>query len=124
MDGSDVRAWVQGYVTAWATNEPNDIRALFAPDARYFTAPDRDPWVGKDAIVEGWRAIGDRPGDWVFGFDVLAVSGSLTFVRGHTTYRDPPAVYSNLWVIRFGADGRCVEFTEWWMEAGRDDPAG
>jgi hypothetical protein len=24
-------------------------------------------------------------------------------------------VYSNLWVIRFDADGRCREFTEWYM---------
>jgi len=23
--------------------------------------------------------------------------------------------FSNLWVARFGADGRCSEFTEWWM---------
>jgi hypothetical protein len=47
---------------------------------------------------------------------VLAVAGDLGFVRGWTTYTNPPTAYSNLWVVRLAADGRCVEFTEWWME--------
>ena len=44
------------------------------------------------------------------------------FVRGWTHYDDPPG-FSNLWVIRFDADGRCIEFTEWWMERDRGDTA-
>ena len=28
----------------------------------------------------------------------------------------PPSTYSNLWVIRLDAEGRCTEFTEWWMQ--------
>ena len=27
----------------------------------------------------------------------------------------PPHTYSNLWVVRLDAEGRCTEFTEWWM---------
>jgi hypothetical protein len=30
-------------------------------------------------------------------------------------YRTPPHSYSNLWIIRLDAEGRCTEFTEWWM---------
>jgi hypothetical protein len=46
---------------------------------------------------------------------VLAVAGDLGFVRGWTTYTEE-SDYSNLWVIRLAADGRCSEFVEWWME--------
>lgn len=24
--------------------------------------------------------------------------------------------FSNIWLIRFGKQGRCLEFTEWWLE--------
>lgn len=30
--------------------------------------------------------------------------------------REPSRAYSNLWVIKFDAESRCNEFTEWWME--------
>ena len=39
----------------------------------------------------------------------------LAIVTGVTAYSDPPQAYSNLWVIRLTGDGRCSEFTEWWM---------
>jgi hypothetical protein len=36
--------------------------------------------------------------------------------RDEIVRRSPPHTYSNLWVIRLDADGRCAEFTEWWMQ--------
>jgi hypothetical protein len=45
------------------------------------------------------------------------LAGDLAIVQGRTRYRTTtPATYSNLWVLRFAGDGRCREFTEWWME--------
>jgi hypothetical protein len=44
------------------------------------------------------------------------VTPELTIVTGTATYKEPPTVYSNLWVMRLDADGRCREFTEWWMQ--------
>ena len=111
----DVSAWVDGYVTAWGTNDPGDIRALFTDDARYFTAPHREPWTGGDAIVEGWLGRKDEPGAWSFRFEVLGVDGNVGFVRGWTTQRGLPDC-SNLWVITLTPDGRASEFVEWWME--------
>ena len=37
-------------------------------------------------------------------------------MQGETVYRNPPRTYTNLWVIRLDAEGRCTEFTEWWMQ--------
>jgi ketosteroid isomerase-like protein len=111
----DAEAWVDRYVAAWRSNEPDDIRSLFSDDARYFTAPHREPWTGVDAIVEGWLDRKDEPGTWDFRSDVIGTDGSVAFVRGWTTSRVEPDC-SNLWVITLGPDGRASEFVEWWME--------
>ncbi len=116
MEQDQVDEWLQGYLRAWDTNDPEDIGRLFTDDARYFTAPHREPWTGRDAIVEGWIGRKDEPGTWTFRYDILSTAGDLAFVRGWTGYRDEPD-YSNLWVIRLTDDGRCSEFTEWWMAA-------
>ena len=117
MDEASVRDWVDRYVHAWGTNDPEDIAALFTDDARYLTAPHREPWTGPDEIVRGWLGRKDDQGDWSFDYDVLAVTPELAFVRGLTEYRSQAASFSNLWVLRLEEDGRCSEFTEWWMEA-------
>jgi hypothetical protein len=44
------------------------------------------------------------------------VTPEVAIVTGTATYKEPPTVYSNLWVMRLDADGRCREFTEWWMQ--------
>ena len=116
MHADDLGRWVDAYLRAWASNDPNDIGHLFTDDAAYYTAPFREPWRGREAIVAGWLDRKDEPGDYSFRYEVLAVAGDLSFVRGWTTYHKPPTEYSNLWVVRLAADGRCVEFTEWWME--------
>lgn len=104
------------YVRAWESNEPAAIAALFTEDARYYTAPFREPWRGREAIVGGWLDRRDEPDGWSFERDAPTVAGDLGFVRGRTRYADPPTTYSNLWVVRLAPDGRCAEFTEWWME--------
>ena len=66
-------------------------------------------------IVDGWIDRKDEPGDWTFTWQPLVDTPELAIITGTTTYRDPPLTYSNLWVLRLGHDGRCSEFTEWWM---------
>ena len=119
MDEPSVAYWVERYVRAWETNDPAAIGDLFAENARYYPRPDEEPWRDRGGIVAGWLEQEDAPGTWSFRFQILAVTGDLAFVRGWTHYLDPPADYSNLWAIRFDSAGRCVEFTEWWMESGR-----
>ena len=116
VERSDVAAWVDRYVEAWGSNAPDEIGALFTDDARYYTAPHREPWTGREAIVREWLGRKDEPGEWGFRYEVLGVDGSTGFVRGWTTaLKDDPPECSNLWVIRLDEDGRCTEFIEWWM---------
>jgi hypothetical protein len=70
----------------------------------------------------GWTAR-TSPADTEFRWHPLTVTPEVAVVEGTTTYRDPPRTYSNLWVIRLDPDGRCAEFTEWWMQHPGDHPA-
>ena len=115
MDLTELDNWMKAYVRAWNSNDPGDIGQLFAPDGKYYTAPHRKPWVGRDEIVSGWLGRKDEPGEFEFRYEALGVAGPLGFVRGWTAYRDPPIEYSNLWVVRLNATGECEEFIEWWM---------
>lgn len=115
MERKDVERWVEEYVRAWSSNDPEDIGGLFTDDASYYTAPFREPWSGRDAIVRDWIDRKDEPGDWTFRSDVLAIADDIAFVQGQTDYASDGKTYSNLWLIRM-RDGRCSEFTEWWME--------
>jgi hypothetical protein len=112
-----VERWMQHYLTAWTTNDPEDIRALFTEDAIYATSPqEAEPWRGRDDIVEHWIAGRDEPDDWTFEWKLLGVDGGRAFVQGLTTYRGNSRSYDNLWIIQLTADGRASSFTEWYMQ--------
>nr|BFE80771.1 hypothetical protein GCM10020093_033720 [Planobispora longispora] len=38
-DHNRVSAWIDGYVKAWNSNDPEHIGDLFTEDAEYYTAP-------------------------------------------------------------------------------------
>ena len=120
MDRNDVDRWIAGYERAWASDAAEDIAPLFTDDARYFTAPHRPPWSGRDEIVREWVARGDRDLNWRFGYDIVAIDGHTAVVVGETTYHDNPSgpntTYANCWIIRFADDGRAREFVEFWMD--------
>jgi ketosteroid isomerase-like protein len=106
--------WVERYRRAWDSNDPDDIRALFTGDALYYTEPYAEPWRGHEEIVAGWLDHKDEPGDATFEWEPLVEAGDVSTLTGTTDYGEPK--YDNLWVIRFAADGRAREFTEWYMQ--------
>ncbi|MET9338293.1 MULTISPECIES: YybH family protein [unclassified Nonomuraea] len=107
-------SWMDAYIRAWHTNDPDDIGALFADDAVYFTEPYAEPWRGKDAIVTRWLERKDTDGPAAFEYEPVAVTEEVAVVKGVTTY--PDTAFSNLWLVRLDAGGRCTEFVEYWME--------
>jgi len=119
-----VQNWLDRYLVAWGSNDPDDIRALFTEDATYAGGPfDPEPWVGHEGIVEGWLAHRDEPGSWTFEGVPLVYNDGVGIVQGRTDYADGD-VYANLWVIGFADDGRADSFVEWAIEPGpvRDEP--
>ena len=112
--------WIESYKKAWASNEPDDIRALFTVDATYSYRPnDEKAPRGHDEIVASWVESKDGPGDYSFEYWVVTESDDVAVVQGVTDYSTSGGkVYDNLWVIRFADDGRASDFTEWYMERG------
>ncbi|PCE15469.1 hypothetical protein AUC47_11245 [Microbacterium sp. SZ1] len=112
--------WTEAYIEAWRSNDPEQIGALFAVDARYLTSPDAEPRVGREAIVAGWLDDLDDPGTWSFEWWIVREDADFVAVEGRTKYpseRD----YLNLWIVRLDAEGRATEFTEWFMPRSHED---
>jgi ketosteroid isomerase-like protein len=114
MAAADVDGWIRGYRSAWESNDPEEIIALFAEDAVYYTEPAAQPWRGRAEIVTQWLARRDEPGDATFDWTPLVTKAKLAVIIGRSIYRSGDD-YDNLWVIRFDDDGLCSAFTEWWM---------
>ena len=107
---------MDGYVLAWSSNDPDHIRALFTEEAVYDPQTADGEWHGVDEIVANWRDIDDSEDNWDFEWLPLVETDELAVVTGRTHYFAPPASYRNLFVIRFAEDGRCYDFTEWYIE--------
>jgi uncharacterized protein (TIGR02246 family) len=111
--------WVGRYERAWDSNDPDDIAALFSPDAQYRGAPGFD-WVsGREAIVADWLEKQDDAGDHDFRWEAVAVEGDTAVLQGRTAYRNG-GVWDNLWVLRLRPDGTAYSFTEWAIEPPAD----
>jgi ketosteroid isomerase-like protein len=123
MDRAQVMAWVDGYERAWRGNDAPAVETLFEPDASYFRSPYEKPLVGHDAIEAIWR---EDEGE-VFTMDArpVAVEGNDAVVRLLVRYGQPVRQeYQDLWVLRFGDDGRVVSFEEWPYWPGEPYQAG
>jgi hypothetical protein len=117
------RAWIDAYVEAWNTNDPGQIGALFTAEAEYWAEP-WEVWRGREAIVAGWLAHADAPGDCTFGWSAVARDGDLRVIEARTGYPRLGRSYANLWLLRLDADGRATSFREWWkLVPDADDDA-
>lgn len=128
-DLTAIERWLEGYLTAWDSDAPDDIARLFAPDAHYYSAPFRDPHVGTEEIVRWWIGQENSTIEWEFQSEIIARSGDLYVVRGVTCYPgglETPGnaeVFYNLWLVTLDSDGRAREFIEYWMVDDTEESA-
>jgi hypothetical protein len=120
MHRDGFHAWLVRYVDAWRLNDPVAIGDLFSMDVRYAFDPFSEAVVGRPAVVATWLTEPDAPGSWEADYEVLAVEGDTFVAHGRTRYLtdDRSAIdreFANVFVCRFDDDGRCREFTEWYM---------
>jgi ketosteroid isomerase-like protein len=112
---ASIADWVHRYEQAWRTAGTDTLRELFTEDATYSMAPYTEPYRGLDAIARMWDAEREGP-DEVFTMttEIVACEGDTGVVRVEVHYGRPEREqFKDLWVARFGADGRCVHFEEW-----------
>lgn len=113
--------WLDGYLRAWESKDPADVRAIFTDDAEYWFRPDDpEPTRGIDAIVAMWaepESPDPRP-----DLRVLIEDERLAIVKGTVVYPGH-ASYSNLWEVHLAPDGRAHRFIEWYMTPSKPDDA-
>lgn len=120
VDSAVVEKFVNGYLKAWKSNDPEDIRAIFTEDAEYRFAPFEEPVVGHEDIVTEWLDGRDEPDAWDFEWQPIAIDGDTGIIEARTEYFDEQT-YRNLWIIEFDSEGRAESFTEWYMGEPEDD---
>ena len=120
MRRDDVSRWLERYVAGWKSGDRAEIEALFSDDARYRYHPYDEPLVGRAAIADSWLEDPDRPGSFDARYECFAADGENAVAIGTSTYfgRDGEVarVYDNVFALRFDADGRCSDFTEWYTK--------
>jgi len=121
MGRDAVTGWVERYEQAWRAQDVDGLDRLFAEDARYLRSPYAEPLEGLEAIRGFWV----DPTPFTMTASVIAADGPDAVVRVDVQYGgDQPQEFRDLWVIRFGPDGRAEHFEEWayWPEKASDGP--
>jgi ketosteroid isomerase-like protein len=128
MERTAAQAWLDRYVAAWLSYDPDDVAALFSEDVAYRFHPSDEPVVGRDRVVASWlgelpdvgASTRDAPGTYDADYSPVAVDGDIVVATGTSRYRDDPdgpvvRTYDNCFVMRFDDGGRCREFTEYYL---------
>ena len=120
MGREDVSRWLECYVAAWKSGERAEIEGLFSEDAHYRYHPYDEPVVGRPAIADSWLNDPDRPGSFDAGYECFAADGATAVAIGTSTYfgadGEVDRVYDNIFALRFDGEGRCSDFTEWYVK--------
>jgi uncharacterized protein (TIGR02246 family) len=113
----EVQQWLDSYVEAWRTHDPDKIGALFTEDATYRYHPGGEAVIGRDNIVAGWVKHKDEPlnvNSWTAKYKPWVVEGDRAIAVGETHYEGAEDYFNSFQLVF--RDGKCVEFTEWFME--------
>jgi hypothetical protein len=114
MDRASFEDWLRKYFDAWVSNDPVDVADLFTEDAIYWVGPFREPWVGRDQIVDRWTS--GHQEDVRVAFDVIAFDGETGVADWNVTARTgdmSQTEWDGILTIAFAHDGRCREHREW-----------
>ncbi|MDH3425081.1 MAG: nuclear transport factor 2 family protein [Acidimicrobiia bacterium] len=117
MTEAEVQNWLDRYVEAWRTHDPDLIGALWTEDATYKYHPGDEPVVGRDAIVANWVKYQDQPlnkNPWTAQYRPWVIDGDRAIAIGETHYEGAED-YHNSFQLTF-RDGACAAFVEWYME--------
>ena len=122
MNRSEVQAWLDGYVEAWRKNQPELVEALFTEDVVYRFRPYDGPGLSVDGLtdlVDGWTEDSDDARQWQASYRPFVVEGDRAVATGTSHYFAtddvPEKIYHNCFLLRFAPNGRCAEFTEYYM---------
>ena len=67
MERAEVDRWLEAYVAAWSSYDPDQIGALFSEDVRYRYYPYDPAFEGREAVVRSW--LGENEAEGASGRD-------------------------------------------------------
>jgi len=129
---ADVQSWLDRYIAAWASYDPQAIGDLFTSDAEYRFHPSDPSISGRAAIVRAWMepsgdaSTRDEPGTWEATYEPFSVDDDRAVAVGWSRYYTDTSrstvrdIYDNVYLLEFGQDGRCRSFTEFYVERPKD----
>jgi ketosteroid isomerase-like protein len=114
VEKADVDRWLEAYVAAWKSYDPDQIGALFAEDVAYRYHPYDAPVHGRNAVIESWlgesdnaaASTRDEQGTYDASYRAVAVDGDVAVAVGSSSYSSKPGgpverVFDNCFVLRF-----------------------
>jgi ketosteroid isomerase-like protein len=128
-DRATVQRWLDAYVAAWRSYSEAAIADLWTENA-VWVYPFRVRATGRAAITSEWlaeRQLFEGRG-YDAAYEPIAIDGPIVVTHGRTRFYDvgtgeTQAEFDNIWVLRFGPDGRCSEFHEWYAGRPEHDPS-
>jgi ketosteroid isomerase-like protein len=118
MDDRALGDWLDRYFAAWASNDPADVAALFAPDAVYAVSPFAEPWRGRDEIVARWTEGGGELLRHAYRVLAPGIAHWNVVVR---LDGGPVIEQDGILLLAFDAAGRCTEHREWYAKREHPD---
>jgi hypothetical protein len=120
VDKAAFQGWLDRYVEAWKSYDEAEIGDLFGEDVVYKYHP-QDPGLhGRAEVVKSWTENKDDPGTYDAHYDATAIDGEVHVATGWSRYFDSAGKlrdeYLNVYLCKFDGDGRCTEFTEYWIQ--------
>jgi hypothetical protein len=131
MDRTALQTWLDRYVEAWKSYDPEQIGSLFGEGATYRYHP-YDPAGevvrGREAIVRDWiepdgnASTRDEPNTYDAHYEPYAIDGDRAVAVGTSSYWTDATrsklerIYYNVFLLRFDDEGRCVDFTEYFVK--------
>lgn len=121
LDKATVVAWLEAYVHAWKTYDPQEIGYLFSEDATCAYSPFSEPLHGRTAIVASWFEQKDAPGTYDGDYEPIVIEGNRAVTNGRSQYFESDGTtlkteFDNIFVLDFDDAGRCTAYREWYME--------
>ena len=98
MGDEAAQDWLDRYVDAWMSYDPDDVSGLFSEDVAYRWHPYGEPIVGRDAVVASWLgeiALGDAStrdasDTYEAEYSPVGVDGDTVVATGSSRYRERP----------------------------------
>jgi hypothetical protein len=120
MDKAGFQDWLDRYVAAWKSYNPDDIAELFSDDIVYKYHPLDEGTIGRDEVVKDWVDNKDDEGRYDAQYEPAAIDGDTYVAKGHSDYFDENGKlrdqYFNIYLIKFDGEGRATEFIEYWIQ--------